>query len=230
MKNLAIASGRYFADDNEYMDSDYIVFTEGTSTDFIGKRVKFLGKEYEVIGILGYALPEINLPFNTIDGGQTVSSISLLDTENLTKPAYEELKKLMHEISGGREVMTDSAVIDFAQIKYYNTILLVTITIAVIAAINLAILYAYILTTRQTSTGIMMLCGCSKIKARVICVAELLLISTLIFVLCAAVYHLVLLSPIIKYFGYLTELLFVNIAFSLNMKKSLVEMMSERRR
>ena len=142
--------------------------------------------------------------------------------------------------------MPDSATVDFYDVNYYNTVIVVSVTIAAVAAVNLAILYMYILSIRRKKLGIMMLCGCSKPKAILICNAEILFVSIIIYIICAVVYHFCIIRLITPYFEYMSDIyslknyliiflcyiiaviIFVNIAISINLSKPLMRLLTER--
>lgn len=99
----------------------------------------------------------------------------------------------------GSTVLLDSTVdlvylqpIEFTaatEIYYYKTIILISVIIAVLAAINMAILYRYILKIRLSQLAMLRICCCSKGRAIVSYLHECLIINAPLFALTHLVYH-----------------------------------------
>lgn len=245
-KGIALSAGRYFENDEYMNDSYYLVLPSMSDPEYVGKKVEFLGKEYEVIGVLGMGMVDLEVPFDTLSGDLTIPAVSILMEKSITSAAYDEIDRLLNNITGGRQIMPESATVDFYEVNYYNTVILVSVTIAAVASVNLAILYVYILSIRRKKLGIMMLCGCSKPRAILICNGEILLVSTVIYLICAAVYHLFIIRLVTPYFDYIggiytltnyliiylcyiiAVIVFINIAVSISLSKPLIRLMTER--
>lgn len=246
-ENVALSSGRYF-DNEEYMNGEYcIVLPSSSDPQYLGKTIEFLGNDYEVIGISGMSgSVEIRVPFDTLSGDLTISVLNIDMEKSITSAAYDEIGRLLNDITGGRQILPESATVDFYEVNYYNTVILVSVTIAAVASVNLAILYMYILSIRRKKLGIMMLCGCSKLRAILICNGEILLVSTVIYLICAAVYQLFIIRLVTPYFEYIggiytltnyliiylcyiiAVIVFVNIAVSISLSKPLIRLLTER--
>ena len=54
--------------------------------------------------------------------------------------------------------------IDMTEIKFYNSVIFMSVAVAIASAINLAMLFRYIIRSRAKQTAIFMLCGCTSNK------------------------------------------------------------------
>ncbi|MCC8191924.1 MAG: hypothetical protein LIO41_02635 [Ruminococcus sp.] len=213
--------GRYFTDE-EIQNGDavclanidyiknYTAQTEGLSVrEENGEAyINILGKEYKVIGQgtsgLKYyvSIPFINAPDDLyLDYGMTVKF-----TEPLTTDEYNKYVSIMNKYLGDMLVNDlDVAVVNVDKQTFYNTNIWLSVIIAFAAAINLAVLYRYVLTTRRKTLAIFRLTGATKNKIRRIYITETLGISVVIFAICAVIFNFVVLPWLTKYYPYCAE-------------------------
>lgn len=78
---------------------------------------------------------------------------------------------------------------DANEIYYYRTIILISVVIAILAAVNMAILYRYILEKRSKELSIFRICGMSKGKAILSYLLECMILNAPIFALTQLLYH-----------------------------------------
>ena len=109
--------------------------------------------------------------------------------ETVTGKQYNDVKKCIEEASGGLLFVQELEFVDATEIYYYKTIMLIAVVIAVLAAINMAILYRYILEKRSGELAIFRICGCSKIKAVMSYLLECMMINIPLFALTQLCYH-----------------------------------------
>lgn len=116
---------------------------------------------------------------------------------------YNDICNTFKRVFGDR--IRFSEIEPFYQEDYwlYNTIMLVAILIAIIASINLIILYQYILLKRRKTLSVFMICGCNKGKAVMYYLAECMLITIPCFIISALFYHNVLLRIFARKFTYI---------------------------
>lgn len=65
----------------------------------------------------------------------------------------------------------------------------VSLLIIILALINLSFLYRYILKKREKSYGVYRICGCSRLKGILLYYAEILILTTGIYILTCLLYH-----------------------------------------
>ncbi len=213
--------GRYFTDEeiqngdavciaNVNYINDNEIKTNGLSVreDNGEYYVTLLGKEYKVIGQGtrglrdSVSIPFINAPDDLyLDFGMTVKF-----NEPLTTDEYNKYVSIMNKYLGDMLVNDlDVAVVNVDKQTFYNTNIWLSVIIAFAAAINLAVLYRYVLTTRRKTLAIFRLTGATKNKIRRIYITETLGISVVIFAICAVIFNFAVLPWLTKYYPYCAE-------------------------
>lgn len=176
--NMSIRKGRYFTKEEYASDENLVVLPSGAKDDMIGKNVELLGKSYKVIGIFGNTVQEeFQVPFKTLGDNCTISSISFLDDNALDTESFFKLKKAFSEVLTCNVNFPPIETIDMAEIKFYNSVIFMSVAVAIASAINLAMLFRYIIRSRAKQTAIFMLCGCTSNKIRRMYIAEIGMIS-----------------------------------------------------
>lgn len=95
---------------------------------------------------------------------------------------YNHIGSIAKEVFGDRIELRDIGLPDLETIKIYNTILIVAVVITLIAAINYAILYSYILKKRGRQIMCMRLCGMKYSQAVLLYLGENILISLPVYI------------------------------------------------
>ncbi len=132
---------------------------------------------------------EARLMLGNYDFGLTTRNpLSISFKEPMTRKQYEDIKSCV-DILGGGAYVENITITDAKEIYYYKTIMLISVVIAVLAAINMAILYRYILEKRSSQLAIFRICGCSKMTAINTYLAECLVINVPLFALTELLYH-----------------------------------------
>lgn len=206
LKNAGLLSGklpegRYFTEE-EWAKGAYVMTVADEMEYLVGQEVEFYGNTYMVIG--GGA--DISVPFMSMpDDVRFREVVLMIDEGILTTPVYNELRGVFESVYGDRIAFPELDTADVTEIYFYNTLMWVSVIIAVISAINLAILFRYILNTRRRSLSIMRICGYTKNKARRMYVAEIMLISVAIYWLCAGLFHELMLPQLVKVYEHITD-------------------------
>ena len=189
---------------------------------------------------------EFQVPFKTLGDNCTISSISFLDDNALDTESFFKLKKAFCEVLTCNVNFPPIDTIDMAEIKFYNSVIFMSVAVAIASAINLAMLFRYIIRSRAKQTAIFMLCGCTSNKIRRMYIAEIGMISVTIYVIFALVFNYALLPKLTLFFEYIkvaynfrvymtifgiyiiSIYLFLNIVILFTNKRSPVKMMKER--
>jgi hypothetical protein len=249
VENISLRKGRYFTKEEYASDENLIVLPSYAKDELVGKNVKLLGKDYTVIGILGEnATDEFQVPFKTLDDNCSIADISFLDDNALDAESFANLKKAFAETLDCDVNFPPIETVDLSEIKFYNSIIFISVAVAVASAINLAMLFRYVIKSRNKQTAVFLLCGCSHGKIRRMYTAEIGIISVAIYAVFAAVFNYALL-PLLKVFFeyidvaynarvYLTIFgiyivsiyLFLNLVILRTSKTSPVKMLKERGR
>lgn len=89
---------------------------------------------------------------------------------------------------------------------FYNTNIWISVIIALAAAINLAVLYQYVLVSRRKTLAIFRLVGGTKNRIRRLYIFETALLSTVMFVISAVIFNVAIKPFIVKVYPYIENL------------------------
>ncbi len=120
----------------------------------------------------------------TINGG-----VELSFYEPVTRKQFDDIRESLNKTMGDYAYIPDVELSDFTEINYYRSVIFISVIIAILAAINMAILYRYILEKRSPELAIFRICGCSKAKAVMSYLIECMLINAPLFALTQLCYH-----------------------------------------
>lgn len=166
--------------------------------------VNIEGSEYECIAFCDvidiYYIPQRNMP----DSIKLIQFPGVELKYQLTAEENMEMQELYNQYFPGMiDEFEELTLIDNEKIYYYNTNMWISVLIAVVSAINLALIMNYILTRRRKSLAIFRINGCSANKARRIYVAEIMLILNIVFAVCLLLWIIFLLPLLGKIFEYI---------------------------
>jgi len=213
-----LVSGRWFTD-NELQSGEAVCIADldsikndilepATIREENGETyITLCGIEYKVIGKMARGA-WIIIPFTSAPKDMYLwDNFCVKFTEPLTVEEYNKYISLVKKYFGD---MVDDDTLEVATVNidkqyFYNTNIWLSVIIALAAAVNLAVLYRYVLMTRRKTLAIFRLVGAKKNKIRRIYIAETLGISVVVFALCAVLFNYAVLPWLIKYYPYCEE-------------------------
>lgn len=245
-ENARILAGRYLTQQEELEGKHVIYLPSGSDTNLIGKKVEFMGMQLEVVGV---AAPEVLgqyiVPFKLLPDDLTFNEVTIMADKPISTETYRKIKEAFTSVYGDRANFPEFETVDPTEQTFYASIMLISIALSVLAAINLAILFRYIMHTRRKTLAIFRLSGCTRIKIRIMYLAEVAGISIIIFGLCSALYHYIIMPKLTFAFPRIKEvyslntylylfaifiiilLVAINIIFSLKVEKQPVDMLKK---
>ncbi len=162
----------------------------------------------DTFNIVGIVDSGIEMPFSALSDETELQTFYVLLTITydvpITHEQYTRAKNYIDENYGDRLCVKE---IEFLQknSEYYNLIILVVALIVVIAAINIAVIYRYVLMKRKKQIAVFKLCGCTNDSLCLSFIAEALLLTLPVFLAGTAVYFGVLKKYFADIFIYLDE-------------------------
>ncbi len=190
--------GEQYLIGGKFLDVRVRTLPEDTKYILIG------GEKYRISKVVPYdempAIADIMIPITAIpDNAQIHYTPGDNDTRRtcfrmyfdkpVTHSQYEDIKKCVSTFLADTAVLQEIRFTDVTQLQYYRTVMLISVVIAVLAAINMAILYRYILEKRTSQLAIMRICGCTKGKAIISYLLECMVINMPLFALTELIYH-----------------------------------------
>ena len=178
-----IISGRYISDYEEANGEKVILvkeyfwqkreFYKGLFKD--DETMTINGEDYKIICVhLGgsFVVPLHSIPEDAKMG----PFIELHFEKPYTQKQYDEIVSVAETLMPGMFKFLPPEFKDDQDIFIYQNMLIVSGLIAALTIINFAFLYSFILRKRSRTLAIMRICGCTKGRARLICLGECCLI------------------------------------------------------
>lgn len=141
------------------------------------------GELYEIIGF-HYGMPDsVTAIITSLPDDATIQQgFNIAFSRYVNARDYNHIGSIAKEVFGDRIELRDIGLPDLDTIKIYNTILIVAVVITLIAAVNYAILYSYILKKRSHQIMCMRLCGMKYSQAVLLYLGENILISLPVYI------------------------------------------------
>lgn len=205
------AEGRFFTADEYAAGAHYITLPPGQNKGVvngnsipyeIGDTVMMEGEEFEIIAFLGGIYRMVI--YTAVPDTAIVGNYMWIEFQQ--PPTYAQYEEVMNAFAPLSDRLTVSEYKPFYEEDYwlYNTIMLVSVLIAVVAAFNLVVLYQYILHKRQKALAICQICGCTKGRAIWMYSIESVLLMIPTFCVAALSYHYGIMPMLAKVFPYIT--------------------------
>jgi len=190
-------SGEKISDEHELNGDNVMVLSyESWDSDIIGKTVRFLGKDFKVIGLVGSVGDTLYVPFSSIPDDVIIKEVNIMPNKPISTYAYRHMKQAFENVYGDYVNFPEMYTVDTEEKTFYVSIMMISVVLSVMAAIILAILYRYIIFTRRKTMSVMRLNGCTRGKIRLMYLLEIIGSATLIFALCALAYHKLILPKL----------------------------------
>ena len=205
-----LISGRFYSDD-EYNSGAHVAvgINENEMSNvkaaylYENGKVWLWGEQYEIIG----TSDSNSLPTPPITAAPDelvlMPNLNLYFVNALTRAEYSDIRNTAEAVLPGMFRFEDLTFPDSDGVYVYNNIILISLLIAVMSAVNFIMLYRCILLMRKRSLAIMRLCGCSLARAAMGYIAECLVISVPTFAAGLAVYIPLMKSVLAGFFPYM---------------------------
>ncbi|MDE6500985.1 MAG: hypothetical protein K2L10_02750 [Ruminococcus sp.] len=202
-KNGTLMSGEYFSEEQEKNGENVaLAFVEdSTGTLKDNGTLSFQGKEYKVIGT--QRMHSLIVPFESLNSDTPINDLLFNFVKPLTRSQYDEIKEKISDAFGELAVIPELDIPESENYYLYNTIIIISVLIALLSAINFAVLYKYILSKRTKSLSVFRICGCTKFKALGMFLSECMIITIPVFALTSLCYDKFILPALAVHFEYI---------------------------
>ncbi len=208
-----LTEGTYWSDYEEAngicvaLISDPAVFGEISALDSIKyvNQLKIGGKIYDIIGKQAWNEKGAMFPFSTVADEQLLTSTLISFNSAVSVKTYNQIRDVFNNYMGDKAVFEEIRTIDKDTYYTYKTVILISVFIALIAAINFMILYSYIMSTRKRTTAIFRILGLTPAKLNFMNMSECIILIVLFFILGMVLYQTVFLPRLHTYFVYMQD-------------------------
>lgn len=203
-RRTGVVQGEKFTDEQMNMSENIMIAREA---DVDSNWCMQIGQErYKAVGLLpdSYAENAIFVPYKAIPNNTKVYYISLLFTEPLYESEYNEIVSMITDTFGDAfSIPKFEGIINESSNRVYRDIMFVTAFLIFVCAINYCIMYRYMLDKRRKEFAISRICGCSKYKAGIVYMVELVGVSAVALVAGLLMYHYLILPKAVEEFNYI---------------------------
>lgn len=208
-----LTEGTYWSDYEEAngicvaLISDPAVFGEISALDSIKyvNQLKIGGKIYDIIGKQAWNEKGAMFPFSTVADEQFLTSTLISFNSAVSVKTYNQIRDVFNNYMGDKAVFEEIRTIDKDTYYTYKTVILISVFIALIAAINFMILYRYIMSTRKRTTAIFRILGLTPAKLNFMNMSECIILIVPFFILGMVLYQTVFLPRLHTYFVYMQD-------------------------
>ena len=208
-----LTEGTYWSDYEEAngicvaLISDPAVFGEISALDSIKyvNQLKIGGKIYDIIGKQAWNEKGAMFPFSTVADEQLLTSTLISFNSAVSVKTYNQIRDVFNNYMGDKAVFEEIRTIDKDTYYTYKTVILISVFIALIAAINFMILYRYIMSTRKRTTAIFRILGLTPAKLNFMNMSECIILIVPFFILGMVLYQTVFLPRLHTYFLYMQD-------------------------
>ena len=208
-----LTEGTYWSDYEEAngicvaLISDPAVFGEISALDSIKyvNQLNIGGKLYDLIGKQAWYEKVAMFPFSTVADEQLLTSTLISFNSAVSVKTYYQIRDVFNNYIGDKAVFEEIRTIDKDTYYTYKTVILISVFIALIAAINFMILYRYIMSTRKRTTAIFRILGLTPAKLNFMNMSECIILIVPFFILGMVLYQTVFLPRLHTYFVYMQD-------------------------
>ena len=164
------------------------------------------GETYRAVGLLSkvYAERSIFIPYKAIPENTKFYFVSFILTEPLFESEYSEIVSMVKDAFGDTlNIPEFEGIVNESSNRVYKDIMFVTGFLILVCAVNYCIMYRYMLDKRRREFAISRICGCSKYKAGIVYMIELVGVSAVTLVVGLLMYHHFILPKAVEEFNYI---------------------------
>ena len=127
--------------------------------------ITLFDKKYNIIGTYSAGIGTPIIPFLSVPDDLSLHCLAFLFHQNITSTQYNDLVRQAQNQIPGVLIFEELDLPDSETVYLYNNIMLIAGLIAVLAVINFAALYHFIVAKRMRQIAVMRICGCSRTTA-----------------------------------------------------------------
>lgn len=201
---IGVIKGEKFTNSQMNSDENIMIAREAdVDSDWC---MQIEGETYKAVGLLSEAYRDnaIFVPYKAIPANTKIFYISLLLTEPLFESEYNEIVSMIKDNFGDTlNIPEFEGIVNESSNRVYKDIMFVTGFLILVCAVNYCIMYRYMLDKRRREFAISRICGCSKYKAGIVYMIELVGVSAVTLVVGLLMYHHFILPKAVEKFNYI---------------------------
>ena len=143
-----------------------------------GQNITLFGREYTVVAKgIGDAWDPVavNIPFSAIPGNLYMQAITIKFNRKIVKSEYDEIAGKLVDYFGEENVeLTPKKVVELEIKQTFRSLIYISVLMGIISAFTVFVLYRFVLEERMHMTAVYEICGCTRFRAALIFLSEML--------------------------------------------------------
>lgn len=167
--------------------------------------IKVNGEEFKIIDT-PFGNGYLDAPITAFNNyTPLINTLELSFKTDISRSQYDEIVNAVAMSMGDNAEVPEMDISPVTELFYYRTILMISVLISILAALNFAVLYRFVLQKRIKTLTIFRICGCTKLRMIFTYLLECMIIGLPIFAFTQLAFDklvLPMLSNIFEYISY----------------------------
>lgn len=190
-----VETGRYILS-KDMIEGKNVVYTHRGEIDEVGNIISINGEEFEVIGVDELTPGNFSIPFTATNENISVVTVMFNFRELPNQTEYLIIKNAFEEKFGNDVVMDEFDIRDEEELISIKSIIVISIAIGIISALNTCLMYGYIIGERRKQMAIYGIIGASKGLRLAINELEIIMVSLAVEITGFVLYKFILQNTI----------------------------------
>lgn len=177
--NTRLESGRVISTEDMIYGLN-VVYTHRGEMDEVGDTICISNVDFEVIGVDELAPGNLSIPFTASNNDIKVFTVMFNFKELPTQNDYLMIKHTFEEKFGEKALVDEFEIRDEEELISIKSIIIISIAIGIISALNTCLIYSYIIKKRRKQMAVYGIIGASKGLRLAINELEIIIVSLVI--------------------------------------------------
>jgi len=186
----------------EILDDEAVFWAEKYSVSKNGNYI-IDGKEYKCIGHADWVTVIPVVPVTTVTDDCYLQEVVFTFYNPIKKVEYENISKTIRDKYGEIADIPDINIVEDNSIKFYNSLLMLCIALALISGIIVSFLYQYIILQRAYIYTVYRMCGMTRTYVKIMSFFECLIVSLIVCISGTVIFDLFILPYMSRFFEYM---------------------------
>lgn len=171
--------------------------------------IKVNGEDYRIINdnlseMDGLMAAPITAFYNDTPLCGKTRSVDINFKTDISRSQYDDIVNAVSENMGDNAEIPDMDISPATELFYYRTILIISVLISILASLNFAVLYRFVLEKRIKTLTIFRICGCTRLRMIFTYLLECMIIGLPIFALTQLAFDKLALPMLSNTFEYIS--------------------------
>lgn len=176
MESHELEDGRIILD-RDVIKGNNVLYSKRIAEDKLGDKISISGTEFEVVGIDSREVGDVEISFNACPDEVNLMCVCFNFKQLPTSNDYNEIKDTFESAFGMNFSIDEFELQSQEEIISYRTVIIISIAIGVVSALNTCLLYGYIIRQRRKQMAVYGIIGAAKGVRLAINEAEIMFIN-----------------------------------------------------